>query len=324
MKFYIPKDDDFLEPKQWKWAQWFLFDYITTYLQSKEGRQFRAFGRFVLRHEHEVKHGLQLCGYEVECGYVAASDLKATAKMTVKRFGVSTEIAESACIVWCFRCFAALASREGEKRTVAMARDMEAETKKRHAADQLPVSANPTEVPTPEEMIQSTGMTMIESDGWTWPAPNRKTRRQIYRRAPRALAKMPPSSIQPGVENVRPAPTVKEIPATKRPRKAKTHLKPVAKTIPQKPPAPPAAEWTADEMQSCEDRERQEEWQTILKCVELIRAKNRASVTMLQTGFGFPYKKSARIIGKLEKFGVIGPSNGVDARSILKLPAKAG
>jgi len=55
----------------------------------------------------------------------------------------------------------------------------------------------------------------------------------------------------------------------------------------------------------------------IRQCLEVIRAEQKASVSLLQRSLNLGYGLAARIMDKLEDRGMVGPSNGAEPRQIL-------
>lgn len=247
------------------------------------GRPFAEFIRFVLNHAHEVEHGLYSYGLVIEMGDHETELLEFVAKDVAEMFNIPMDVAESACMNW----FLHVTSK------------MRPETFRRMSGFACSSDVRKQSIEQLKELKRA------ESTN----APEVELMRQFWREA---FQTKPPTS----------PPTSAKTKPSKPERKKKKMAAPVVQvaTAPQKP-ANPAAEWTAVEMQSAAQCERPEEWETILNVVDAIRARNSASVSMLQNGLGFTYKKSVRIIGKLEKLGVVGKSDGVNARAILKLPA---
>ncbi len=54
------------------------------------------------------------------------------------------------------------------------------------------------------------------------------------------------------------------------------------------------------------------------EAVEFVMAKGEASISMVQRRFRIGYNRAARIVERMERDGVIGPSDGVKAREVLK------
>jgi len=55
----------------------------------------------------------------------------------------------------------------------------------------------------------------------------------------------------------------------------------------------------------------------INQSIAVIFEESRASVSLLQRRLRFGYGRAARIIAELEKRGVVGPANGIEARAVL-------
>lgn len=53
------------------------------------------------------------------------------------------------------------------------------------------------------------------------------------------------------------------------------------------------------------------------RAILLVRAENKASVTMLQRRLNIGYAKAAKLVDKMEELGVVGPYNGSDPREVL-------
>ncbi|HPU30048.1 MAG TPA: DNA translocase FtsK, partial [Syntrophorhabdaceae bacterium] len=54
------------------------------------------------------------------------------------------------------------------------------------------------------------------------------------------------------------------------------------------------------------------------EAVEFVMEKGEASISMIQRRFRIGYNRAARIIEKMEKDGIVGPSDGVKPREVLK------
>jgi S-DNA-T family DNA segregation ATPase FtsK/SpoIIIE len=51
--------------------------------------------------------------------------------------------------------------------------------------------------------------------------------------------------------------------------------------------------------------------------VEFVRAKGRATISLIQRQFRIGYNRAARIIEEMERMGVIGPQDGTRPRAVL-------
>ena len=88
------------------------------------------------------------------------------------------------------------------------------------------------------------------------------------------------------------------------------------------PALSPSASEADAEREKPEDKEGDEDM--ILKCIEVIRMENRASVSLLQRRLKIGYTRASRIIDELERRGMVGPTKGAEPRDILKLPDERG
>ncbi len=72
-----------------------------------------------------------------------------------------------------------------------------------------------------------------------------------------------------------------------------------------------------------EEKEEEENGETVddekyQEAVEFVSAKGEASISMVQRRFRIGYNRAARIIERMEQEGVVGPSDGVKPREVLK------
>jgi S-DNA-T family DNA segregation ATPase FtsK/SpoIIIE len=72
-----------------------------------------------------------------------------------------------------------------------------------------------------------------------------------------------------------------------------------------------------------EEKEEEENGETIddekyQEAVEFVSAKGEASISMVQRRFRIGYNRAARIIERMEQEGIVGPSDGVKPREVLK------
>jgi S-DNA-T family DNA segregation ATPase FtsK/SpoIIIE len=54
------------------------------------------------------------------------------------------------------------------------------------------------------------------------------------------------------------------------------------------------------------------------EAVEFVLDKGEASISMVQRRFRIGYNRAARIVERMEREGVVGPSDGVKPREVLK------
>jgi len=54
------------------------------------------------------------------------------------------------------------------------------------------------------------------------------------------------------------------------------------------------------------------------EAVEFVVDKGEASISMVQRRFRIGYNRAARIVDRMEREGVVGPSDGVKPREVLK------
>ncbi|HPP06912.1 MAG TPA: DNA translocase FtsK, partial [Syntrophorhabdaceae bacterium] len=54
------------------------------------------------------------------------------------------------------------------------------------------------------------------------------------------------------------------------------------------------------------------------EAVEFVMEKGEASISMIQRRFRIGYNRAARIMEKMEKDGIVGPSDGVKPREVIK------
>ena len=64
-------------------------------------------------------------------------------------------------------------------------------------------------------------------------------------------------------------------------------------------------------METMDDEKYQE-------AVEFVSAKGEASISMVQRRFRIGYNRAARIIERMEQEGIVGPSDGVKPREVIK------
>ncbi len=72
-----------------------------------------------------------------------------------------------------------------------------------------------------------------------------------------------------------------------------------------------------------EEKEEEEEGETIddekyREAVEFVESKGEASISMVQRRFRIGYNRAARIIERMEKEGIVGPSDGAKPREVIK------
>ncbi|MHB8109228.1 MAG: DNA translocase FtsK [Syntrophorhabdaceae bacterium] len=72
-----------------------------------------------------------------------------------------------------------------------------------------------------------------------------------------------------------------------------------------------------------EEKEEEESGETLddekyQEAVEFVSAKGEASISMVQRRFRIGYNRAARIIERMEQEGIVGPSDGVKSREVLK------
>jgi S-DNA-T family DNA segregation ATPase FtsK/SpoIIIE len=72
-----------------------------------------------------------------------------------------------------------------------------------------------------------------------------------------------------------------------------------------------------------EEKEEEENGETIddekyQEAVEFVSTKGEASISMVQRRFRIGYNRAARIIERMEQEGIVGPSDGVKPREVLK------
>ena len=66
-----------------------------------------------------------------------------------------------------------------------------------------------------------------------------------------------------------------------------------------------------------EDEVSDEDEELVLKCLEVIRAENRAANSLLQRRLKLGYTRAARVMDILEMRGIVGPKDGANDREIL-------
>jgi len=54
------------------------------------------------------------------------------------------------------------------------------------------------------------------------------------------------------------------------------------------------------------------------EAVEFVRERGEASISMVQRRFRIGYNRAARIVERMEQEGVVGPSDGVKPREVLR------
>jgi len=54
------------------------------------------------------------------------------------------------------------------------------------------------------------------------------------------------------------------------------------------------------------------------EAVEFVASRGEASISMVQRRFRIGYNRAARIIERMEQEGIVGPSDGVKPREVLK------
>ena len=52
--------------------------------------------------------------------------------------------------------------------------------------------------------------------------------------------------------------------------------------------------------------------------MEFVVSKGEASISMVQRRFRIGYNRAARIVERMEREGVVGPSDGVKSREVLR------
>ena len=125
-----------------------------------------------------------------------------------------------------------------------------------------------------------------------------------------------PAATPPKSEKKKPAPT------------RHNPVQPPAPT-PVDPPAPPVLpnpvvpESLNLEVETAGADRPADEEELIAKCIEVVRAENKASVRSFQRHFNLGYSRATRIMDELERRGVVGPAKGTEPREILKLPDAA-
>lgn len=239
---------------------------------------YKRLAGFVRTHNHDLTHGLYSVGRVVDLTDEAAGALEIFSKITARYFGVSMDVAESACINTCLKYFAmflALYGKNGIERRLAGARSIKSRWSPGNADSNqaggilLPESGvclKAEAEASMDDMVLLTRIKTLKPGAWTWPKVQYQRFKMLF------------------------------------PNREPEEKKVVAQS--------PVTAETID----AGERE------AIQQCVKLFQREGRASTTMLQNKLGFTYKKSTRLMKKLEKLGAIGPSNGKDSRAILKLP----
>jgi DNA segregation ATPase FtsK/SpoIIIE, S-DNA-T family len=56
------------------------------------------------------------------------------------------------------------------------------------------------------------------------------------------------------------------------------------------------------------------------EAVQFVVERSEASISMIQRRFRIGYNRAARIVERMERDGIVGPSDGVKPREVLKRP----
>lgn len=134
-------------------------------------------------------------------------------------------------------------------------------------------------------------------------APKKEKKKPAPTTPTQAAAPAPEQPIRPNPVQSSPAPPEKpSLPNPVLPPET-----PSAPAVPQEPPD-----------------DKTDDADMILKCIEVIRLENKASVSLLQRRLKIGYSRATRIMDELEKRKVVGPSKGAEPRDIVKLPDERG
>jgi len=85
-------------------------------------------------------------------------------------------------------------------------------------------------------------------------------------------------------------------------------------------PEEPIRSWlpgAADQNSLPEDELSEEDEELVVKCLEVIRAENRAANSLLQRRLKLGYTRACRVMDILESRGIVGPKDGSNDREIL-------